>query len=221
MARLYAQMLEQLGALPASAVVETNGAYLLSMGLDGIKKELAKLEGGGVLFIDEAYTLNPISESVGRKVSSAHTTVVQHNSLLVLAGPSSLMIHQLQGSPAVNIAKHASLGLSCHEPVFCFETTVDVNSAVQPIFQVLDFLLPEMENRRGKLVVVLAGYEDQMNQKIMQYNEGMPSRFPLKLDFPDYTDAQLREILHADLKKRNFRLEDDKHGHIAVARCVF
>lgn len=40
----------------------------------------------------------------------------------------------------------------------------------------LDFLLPEMENRRGKLVVVLAGYKKQM-EELMSHNEGLPSRF--------------------------------------------
>lgn len=44
--------------------------------------------------------------------------------------------------------------------------------------QVLDYLLPEMENRRGKLVVVLAGYQEQM-EGLMAHNEGLPSRFAL------------------------------------------
>ncbi len=42
--------------------------------------------------------------------------------------------------------------------------------------QVLDYLLPEMENRRGKLVVVLAGYAKPM-EELMGHNEGLPSRF--------------------------------------------
>jgi hypothetical protein len=43
--------------------------------------------------------------------------------------------------------------------------------------QVLDYLLPEMENRRGKLVVVLAGYKKPMEERVMAYNEGLPSRW--------------------------------------------
>ena len=44
--------------------------------------------------------------------------------------------------------------------------------------QILDALLPEMENLRGKLVVVFAGYRKQM-EGLMAHNEGLPSRFPL------------------------------------------
>ena len=35
-----------------------------------------------------------------------------------------------------------------------------------------------MENLRGKLVVVFAGYRKQM-EGLMAHNEGLPSRFPL------------------------------------------
>jgi hypothetical protein len=47
--------------------------------------------------------------------------------------------------------------------------------------QVLDYLLPEMENRRGKLVVVLAGYKKPMEERVMAYNEGLPSRYGRQL----------------------------------------
>lgn len=59
--------------------------------------------------------------------------------------------------------------------------------------QVLDYLLPELENKRGKLVVVLAGYEKDM-QKLIEYDEGLPSRFPLVFTFSDYSDGELCDI---------------------------
>lgn len=40
----------------------------------------------------------------------------------------------------------------------------------------LDTLLLDMENRRGKLVVVFAGYQKQM-EELLAHNEGLPSRF--------------------------------------------
>ena len=40
---------------------------------------------------------------------------------------------------------------------------------------ILDFLLPEMENRRGSLVVVLCGYKKEM-EELISYNEGERSK---------------------------------------------
>lgn len=69
MARLYAGLLEELKVLPASTFEETSGASLLSGGLSDLKAKLAKLDKGGVLFIDEAYQLEPSKNQAGKQVS--------------------------------------------------------------------------------------------------------------------------------------------------------
>eukprot|EP00884_Botryococcus_braunii_P010986 jgi/Botrbrau1/1988/Bobra.0052s0030.1 len=85
--------------------------------------------------------------------------------------------------------------------------------------QVLDYLLPEMENRRGKLVVVLAGYEKDM-RTLIEYNEGLPSRFPLVFNFNDYSDNELYEIWerYVEQDKPRFNLENNKYARIAMRR---
>ena len=68
-ARLYAALLQELGLLPAAAVEETSGAALVHGGVSGLKKVLEeKLKGGGVLFVDEAYQLNPKTNPLGAQV---------------------------------------------------------------------------------------------------------------------------------------------------------
>ena len=86
--------------------------------------------------------------------------------------------------------------------------------------QVLNYLLREMENKRGKLVVVMAGYRKPMEENIMAFNEGLPSRFPLEFSFPDYTDAQLLSIFRGMLEgnKPVFTLADAKYARIAARR---
>eukprot|EP00983_Pelagomonas_calceolata_P042450 1138506-Pelagomonas_calceolata.AAC.10 len=64
-ARIYAALLENLGALPGSEVIETSGAALLNGGVSDLKKKLEKLEKGGILFLDEAYQLKPQSNPLG------------------------------------------------------------------------------------------------------------------------------------------------------------
>ena len=86
--------------------------------------------------------------------------------------------------------------------------------------QIIDFLLPEMENRRGSLVTVIAGYQKQMDD-LMAFNEGLPSRFPHHFNFQDYNDDELWEILQGILatgENGSFRLSDGKFGRIAVRR---
>ena len=118
------------------AIVETTGGALLNGKLAKMEKDLASIEaaGGGVYFVDEAYTLAPWSSSVGREL--------------------------------------------------------------------LDFLLPYMEDHRETLVVVLAGYSAQMDRLFM-HNEGLPSRFPKTLMFPDFSDALMLEILMSHIKTKS------------------
>jgi Cdc6-like AAA superfamily ATPase len=71
----------------------------------------------------------------------------------------------------------------------CCATTLHTHT-----LQVLDYLLGEMETHRDSLVVAFAGYKKDMD-KLFEYNEGLPSRFPKTLSFPDYTDEQLLAIL--------------------------
>ncbi|OBT47666.1 hypothetical protein VE00_02260 [Pseudogymnoascus sp. WSF 3629] len=58
-ARLYAKFLTSVGALPGSEFIETTGAALANEGVSGCTKKLEDIQnnGGGALFIDEAYQL--------------------------------------------------------------------------------------------------------------------------------------------------------------------
>merc|ERR1719473_1380335 len=54
-------------------------------------------------------------------------------------------------------------------------------------------LLTEVENNRTGLLVILAGYDDQMT-RLMSVDPGLPRRFPVKLHMPDYTPTELAGI---------------------------
>lgn len=54
-------------------------------------------------------------------------------------------------------------------------------------------LINEMENRRGSMAVILAGYEDGIT-RLLESNEGMKSRIQRSLIFTDYSSDQLLEI---------------------------
>jgi Cdc6-like AAA superfamily ATPase len=67
--------------------------------------------------------------------------------------------------------------------------------------QVLDFLLAEIENLTGKIVFIFAGYNKQM-EAFFAHNPGIPSRIPYQLQFQDYEDAELQQILEHRIQQK-------------------
>ncbi|KAK4552285.1 hypothetical protein LTR86_010455 [Recurvomyces mirabilis] len=147
-ARLYAKFLSSVGALPGDHFVETTGSKLANDGVQGCRKLLDDIlnNGGGALFIDEAYQLTSGSSYGGGAV--------------------------------------------------------------------LDFLLAEVENFTGKVVFIIAGYNKQM-EAFFAHNPGIPSRFPSTIQFADYEDTELLEILNYGLTRRydnSMKVEGGAYG---------
>ncbi|KHN99716.1 CbxX/CfqX [Metarhizium album ARSEF 1941] len=79
---------------------------------------------------------------------------------------------------------------------------------------VLDYLLAEVENLRGKVSFVIAGYNKQM-ETFFAHNPGFPSRFPVQMRFLDYSDGELLQILQRQVDRKyngNMAVEDGPDG---------
>lgn len=72
-------------------------------------------------------------------------------------------------------------------------------------------LLQEMENQRDNVIVILAGYNERM-QEFMELNEGLKSRIPHWIEFPDYTADELTEIFKLMLIEKGFTATDEAVG---------
>lgn len=72
----------------------------------------------------------------------------------------------------------------------------------------IDTLVKLIEDYRGEILVILAGYNKEMND-FMKANSGLESRFPLKIDFPDYSADELFEIGKNMIAKKGFSLSED------------
>lgn len=73
--------------------------------------------------------------------------------------------------------------------------------------EALDTLIAEMENHRDDMLVIMAGYPDEMDTMV-QGNAGMQSRMPYTISFNNYSKEQLFNIFMAMMKKR-FAYEPD------------
>jgi probable Rubsico expression protein CbbX len=72
----------------------------------------------------------------------------------------------------------------------------------------IDILLQVMENERDKLVVILAGYKDRMDE-FFESNPGMSSRIAHHLDFAPYDLEELVAIGRAMLDRASYYMSDE------------
>jgi hypothetical protein len=142
-ARLLAQIYRSLGALPNGHLVETDRSGLVA-GYVGqtaplVTKRFDESEGG-MLFIDEAYTLaRGGANDFGREA--------------------------------------------------------------------IDAIVKLMEDRRGRVAVVVAGYTDEMAEFI-DANPGLRSRFARTIEFPDYDTDELVTIFEGIGKEHRYELDE-------------
>jgi SpoVK/Ycf46/Vps4 family AAA+-type ATPase len=146
-ARIIAKIYYAFELLPSPNVVEAQRADLVGeyLGATAIKtNELINQAAGGVLFIDEAYSLANDGEGHGDRFG---------------------------------------------------------NEAVQA-------LLKRAEDDRDNLVVILAGYQRQM-EDFLASNPGLNSRFAMRIRFPGYSPAELRDLAQAALAQRGESLDGE------------
>jgi probable Rubsico expression protein CbbX len=73
--------------------------------------------------------------------------------------------------------------------------------------EAIEILLQAMENERDRLVVVLAGYKERMDE-FFALNAGMSSRVAHHIDFPDYTLDELMQIARMMVRAQSYELTD-------------
>ena len=142
-ARLLAQVYRSLGVLERGHLVETDRSGLVAGFVGQTAPQVTKKfdeANGGMLFIDEAYTLARGGEN--------------------------------------------DFGL-----------------------EAIDMLVKLIEDRRDRVVVVAAGYPDEMAEFI-DANPGLRSRFPKTIQFPDYTTDELVTIFTGLGDRNRYHLDD-------------
>ena len=146
-ARLYGTVLAELGILAKGHMIEVARQDLVGqyIGSTAIKTtEVVEKAIGGVLFIDEAYTLSAGSGGSG--------------------------------------------------PDFGQEA--------------IDALMKIMEDQRDQLVVIVAGYSEQM-ERFLESNPGLASRFTRTIEFPNYSVDELVTIATGLITKHYYELTED------------
>ena len=82
--------------------------------------------------------------------------------------------------------------------------------------EAIDTLIAEMENHRNDFVVIMAGYTNDI-EKLMSGNQGLSSRMPYTIEFPNFTREQLYDIF-VSMAKDKYRCDK---GLFDAARSFF
>jgi len=99
--------------------------------------------------------------------------------------------------------------------------------------EAIDTMVKSMEDYRDSLILILAGYHDEMDW-FVETNPGLRSRFPIYISFPDYSGRELLAIADLMLQQRQYVLssgardelrffiekEHKLHEHSGNARMV-
>lgn len=139
-ARLVGEIYHEKGLLSKGHFIEVSRAELVGKYVGHtaqIVKEIVEKAKGGVLFIDEAYSLSGSGNDFGQEA--------------------------------------------------------------------IDTLVKEMEDNRDDLVVIAAGYPALM-QEFLRSNPGLQSRFPITVEFPDYSPEELIQIFKSLCAENSFNV---------------
>jgi hypothetical protein len=74
--------------------------------------------------------------------------------------------------------------------------------------EVVDTLVKAIEDRRGRLLVIMAGYAREM-ETLLRSNPGLRSRFAPPLVFPDLTAEGVGQLLASRLERDRLRMPGD------------
>jgi type VII secretion ATPase EccA len=81
--------------------------------------------------------------------------------------------------------------------------------------EAVDTLLARMENDRDRLVVIIAGYDAEID-RFLASNEGLSSRFTKRIRFPSYTATELGDIARLTAKSRDSDLSSAAYDELVT-----
>lgn len=82
--------------------------------------------------------------------------------------------------------------------------------------QAIETLITRLENDRERFVAIFAGYTQSM-ERFFEANEGLPSRVPLHIEFPDYEPDEVATMVVARLR-RSWQFDEEALAAVAAER---
>ncbi|RKD25004.1 hypothetical protein BEP19_03995 [Ammoniphilus oxalaticus] len=104
----------------------------------------------------------------------------------------------------VQYAEEAKGGILFIDEVYSLHQPGDHNDQGK---QGIEVLLKVIEDKRDDFICIGAGYVDRVNQ-FLGSNPGLLSRFPIHIDFDDYSNEELHDIAISMFEERDYKIDD-------------
>ena len=116
------------------------------------------------------------------------------------------LVGQYQGSTAINVKKAVENAMG---GILFIDEAYSLVKGEGDTFgkEAVDTLVAEMENNRNNLIVIFAGYSQDLDE-FFKKNQGLKSRVPIELVFEDYTEEELYEIACKMIAANNYNLNE-------------
>ena len=73
----------------------------------------------------------------------------------------------------------------------------------------IDTLCEALSDHKDNLMVIIAGYEDELKNCFFNYNQGLDSRFTWRFKTTDYSPSELRDIFNKKVSDANWKLKKE------------
>lgn len=203
--------MEQLNALTGLAGVKSQVQKKVDTLLVGQQMEqmnLGKPKGFGTLHMVFKGNAGTGKTTVARIIAGIYNSlgILPDGDVFIECGRADL-VGQYQGQTAPKVKEMVEKALG---GVLFIDEAYSLCRDANDTFgrEAIDTLIADMENYRGSLIVILAGYSDDMDA-FFQHNQGLSSRVPTEIIFEDYTSEEMLEIFINILKEQGLQLAEE------------
>ena len=75
--------------------------------------------------------------------------------------------------------------------------------------EAIDTLCESLSNHKNDIMVIIAGYEKELNDCFFSFNQGLESRFPWRFKTEDYKPEELKLIFKKQVLENNWKINDN------------
>jgi len=73
----------------------------------------------------------------------------------------------------------------------------------------IDTINMNLTEKKKNLIVIIAGYTDQLDRSFFAVNEGLKRRFPFKFTIEGYNETEMRDIFYAQIRRMKWFLDTE------------